>query len=333
MHKASFGEQLRSTEGRQTPSQPSELEVGQPQSLAHGDTVQDSYSINREDFERLLAQQARQHGGTLGSLRIMYNMAYSFKLLTKDEEINLGKRVEKVDSGAITEFVNANLRLSFYFGRRYTRWGVPLVDIVQEANIGLLRAVEKYDWRRGFRFSTYGAWWIKQAIERRIPVNATNATLSQVMFYRFSKCESAEGRLTFQLKRQPTDEEIANEVGLSVEQVQEAFRAGLVAKQLSINTPVYSDGGEDSVIIADRMAGDPEETHAIAERTIGMESLSIALAQLPEDQYRVVRKRFGLKGTASMSQAELARNLDITEGTLRNRERKILESLHGLLSQ
>src|SRR5215212_706103 len=162
---------------------------------------------------------------TTDALQLFLNEAGRYKLLTAAEEVELAKRIERGDKDAKDRMVNSNLRLVVSIAKKYQGHGISLLDLIQEGIIGLIRAVEKFDWRRGFKFSTYATWWIRQAVQRGVANKSRTIRIPVHIVEREQKISRAERALTAKLERPPTDEEVANHAKLSVKHVQEVRAA------------------------------------------------------------------------------------------------------------
>ena len=253
-------------------------------------------------------------------------------LLTAEQEIELAKRIEAGDIKARNEMVTANLRLVVSIARRYARPGrLPLMDLIQEGNLGLMHAAEKFDWRRGYKFSTYGSWWIWQAILRalaeqgrtiRIPIHATE---------RLDRIRKAVAQLAQDLSREPTDDEIANHLGLRPDVVIEL--TAVAADPLSLHAPLgHGDDDEDRSIVdfyGDPDAEDPEGT-PIANHTnedLGTDLEAILNAYLPKQERQVVVKSFGLFGRSALTEEQIADKLHIPVAHVREMRTRALRRI------
>src|SRR5579875_1754240 len=227
--------------------------------------------------------------GSMESLELFFREARTHELLTAAEEIELAKRIERGDLEAKTRMINANLRLVVAQARRYQGHGLPLEDLVQEGMLGLIRAVEKFDWRKGFKFSTYGTLWIRQAIQRGLQNSGRTIRVPVHVAQRQVKVRKIEGELALKLGREPTDEEIAAVAELPVEQVTEVRE--LSAAITSLDQPVGDDG---ETALGDLLKSDergPEEHAADNWRDA---QVAEVLSKLPELERNVIELRFGL---------------------------------------
>ena len=261
---------------------------------------------------------------TTDALQLFMNEVGRYPLLTKEQEVELAKRIERGDMDAKEQMINSNLRLVISIAKRYQGHGLSLLDLVQEGIIGLIRAVEKFDWRRGFKFSTYATWWIRQAVARALADKARTIRMPVHIVERLQKINRADRQLWTQLGREPTLDEIADEASLTVQQVLEVRAAARAST--SLDAPVGD--GEDAVF-GDFVAGDgplPEET---VELNLRSEALRHALAALPQREREVVVMRYGLTGAEPQTLEEIGRRLGLTRERVRQIE---LESLRRLAS-
>jgi RNA polymerase primary sigma factor len=261
------------------------------------------------------------------SLTLFMNRVGRYPLLTAAEEVALAKRVERGDRAAKERMINSNLRLVISIAKRYQRQGIPLLDLVQEGTIGLNRAVEKFDWRRGYKFSTYATWWIRQACQRAISNQSATIRVPTHVNERRVKLARARGRLETRLGRQPTREELAEEAQLSLAHVDEALDAA--EAPVSLNQAIGSeDDGEFGDLFGDPNATDPEEE---AEEAIRRREIRRAVGRLPERERRILELRFGFDGEPTSLEA-IGKELGLTRERIRQLEREALESLSTTLA-
>ena len=209
-------------------------------------------------------------------------------LLTPPEEIELSQRIERGDLAAKERMINSNLRLVVSVARKYQGQGLPLGDLVQEGMLGLIRAVEKFDWRKGFRFSTYGTLWIRQAIQRGLENTSRTIRLPVHMSQRARKVARVERELTLRLGHEPSDEEIGREAGLTIEEIEEVRAADQATTSLDKGVGDDGDTSFGELLASD--APSPAEEVADAWQT---EVLQTAVAKLPEPERLVIELRFG----------------------------------------
>jgi RNA polymerase primary sigma factor len=290
-----------------------------------------------DDFRRSLRRKARpdrrpaaapaptERALDADSLRIFFQQAAQYPLLTAAEEIELAKRIERGDVDAKDRMTTSNLRLVIAVARGYRGQGLPFGDLIQEGMLGLIRAVEKFDWRKGFKFSTYATLWIRQAIQRGLANSGRAIRLPAHIGQRERKVARAERELTAQLGREPTLEELAVAVELEVEQV--ADMRSLATVVTSIDTPVSEDG-ETTMgdLIPSKESPSPED-EAIEDALSG--EVERALQALDERERNVVELRFGLRGGQPLSLRDAGKELGLsTEGTRRIEERALNRLLH-----
>jgi len=260
---------------------------------------------------------------TTDALQLFLNEAGRWPLLTKEEEVELAKRIERGDAEAKERMINSNLRLVVSIAKKYQGHGLSLLDLIQEGIIGLIRAVEKFDWRRGFKFSTYATWWIRQAVQRGVANKARTIRIPVHIADREQRIARAERALAPKLGRQPTEEEVAKQAKLPLKQVREVRQAARAIT--SLDRPV---GSENEAAFGDLFASEqapPEE-----EVTVSLEQdvLRRAVAQLPEREREVVKRRYGLNGDRDPASLEaIGRELGLTRERVRQIEARALEQL------
>jgi RNA polymerase primary sigma factor len=265
--------------------------------------------------------------GTTDSLTLFMNELGRYELLTAAEEVELAKRIERGDKQAKERMINSNLRLVVSIAKRYRGHGVPFLDLIQDGVIGLNRAVEKFDYRKGFKFSTYATWWIRQACQRSVANQSATIRVPVHVQERQQKLNRARQRLEVSLGRQPTTEELAKATGLKLHHVEEALDA--VEASVSLNQAVGSDGdGELGDLFADRTAADPVEE---ADESFQRERVRSALSGLPERERRVLELRFGFDGQESLTLEEIGRVLELTRERVRQLEKSALTRLQHAL--
>ncbi len=246
------------------------------------------------------------------------------RLLTPGEERELARLKDEGDERAKRKLIESNLRLVMSITRNYTRADVPLLDLIQEGNLGLIRAVEKFDYKLGFKLSTYATWWIKQAISRALAEQGRTIRLPVHVADQVRKVTKTRRLLGQKLNRDPSIEEIALEIEITPERVQELL--DLVQDPVSLETPI---GDGDSMVvdlIPDQSADQPETMTADRARA---SELLIALAKLQPRQRRVVVERFGLDGVRPRTLEEVGSNLGITRERVRQLEARALRELRA----
>ncbi len=270
------------------------------------------------------SRAAEQISGTPESLDLFLRRARVHPLLTAAEEVELAKRIERGDLEAKDRMINANLRLVVSQARRYQGHGLAMEDLVQEGMLGLIRAVEKFDWRRGFKFSTYGTLWIRQAIQRGLQNHGRTIRVPVHVAQRQVKVRKVESELNAKLSREPTDEEIAAVAEIPVEEVAELreLSRGLA----SLDQPVGDDG---ETAFGDLLASDrpePVEELAAAER---QQRVNEIVSQLPEPERNVIELRFGLAGDDPLTLRQTGTELGLTLEQARRLEEQGLRRLAG----
>jgi RNA polymerase primary sigma factor len=260
--------------------------------------------------------------GSMESLEIFFREARTHELLTAAEEIELAKRIERGDLEAKTRMINANLRLVVAQARRYQGHGLPLEDLVQEGMLGLIRAVEKFDWRKGFKFSTYGTLWIRQAIQRGLQNSGRTIRVPVHVAQRQVKVRKVESELALKLGREPTDEEVAAVADLPIEQVTEVRE--LAAAITSLDQPVGDDG---ETALGDLLKSDERGPDQHAADNWRDAQVAEVLAKLPELERNVIELRFGLGGDEPRTVRQTGAELGITTSQAGELERRALTTL------
>ena len=246
--------------------------------------------------EAVVAPADPVHGAG-DSLQLFLADVGRHKLLTAAEEVTLAKEIEKGNLIAKRRMIESNLRLVVSIAKGYRGLGVPFLDLIQEGTLGLNRAVEKFDWRRGFKFSTYATWWIRQSVQRAVANNARTIRVPVHVVERQQKLGRAARRLEVELGRDATRQELAEATGLPVQHVEEALSAAQAS--VSLNQSVGSDDeGELGDLFADREAADPFEE---AEESLRKQGVRKALDALPERERRILELRFGFEGDPGRS--------------------------------
>ncbi len=242
-----------------------------------------------------------------------------YPLLTAADETRLAKRVERGDSHAREQLINSNLRLVVSIAKHYRAGGVPLVDLIQDGSLGLMKAVDRFDWRRGFRFSTYATWWIRQAVQRGLQTTAETIRIPVHVAEQSRNVRTVETELTGRLARQPTEWEIAAEAGLSVEQLRVLVSRPRVAQTL--DQPA-ADSDSVALVVSDTMLTEVE-----VERRAAASAIRRELGRLPRDQREVVALRFGFGRHRPMTVAEVGSHLGLANEIARRLEKSALRRL------
>jgi len=260
---------------------------------------------------------------TTDALQLFMNEVGRYPLLTKEQEVELAKRVERGDLEAKEQMINSNLRLVISIAKRYQGHGLSLLDLVQEGIIGLIRAVEKFDWRKGFKFSTYATWWIRQAVQRGVANKSREIRVPVHIVEREQRMSRAERDLAPKLGRMPTDEEVAQAARITVAQVAEVRAAARAVT--SLDKPIAEESG---TTFQELVAGDENEVDEAVTINLAQEALHDALDELPDRERKVLKLRYGLNGErAPASLEEIGRQLGLTRERVRQIEANALERL------
>jgi len=263
--------------------------------------------------------------GAGDSLQLFLADVGRHKLLTASEEVTLAKRIEKGDLVAKRKMIECNLRLVVSIAKGYRGLGVPFLDLIQEGTLGLNRAVEKFDWRRGFKFSTYATWWIRQSVQRAVANNARTIRVPVHVVERQQKLGRAARRLEVELGRDATKEELAEATGLPLQHVDEAL--GAASASVSLNQSVGADDeGELGDLFADREAIDPFDE---AEESLRKQGVRKALDALPERERRILELRFGFEGDPWTLET-IGHELGLTRERVRQLEGQALQRLSAI---
>ncbi|MBV9310676.1 MAG: sigma-70 family RNA polymerase sigma factor [Solirubrobacterales bacterium] len=243
-------------------------------------------------------------------------------LLTREEEVELAKRIERGDLRAKEQLVNSNLRLVISNARKYQGLDLPLLDLIQEGILGLIRATEKFDYRKGFKFSTYATFWIRESIQRAIANRARTIRIPVHIGQRERKIGRVQQELIGKLGREPSDDEIAQAAELDVREVRETREAARVVT--SLDRPV---GEEEDTTFGSLLPSDDRSPEEEVDITLREDALREALDRLPEPEREVVKLRYGINGDDPKPLVETGRQLGISSDTVRRLERKALKEL------
>jgi len=263
---------------------------------------------------------------SLDSLRLYLREIGKVPLLTADQEVALAKRIERGDMQAKAHMIEANLRLVVSIAKAYLGRGLSFLDLIQEGSLGLIRAVEKFDYRKGFKFSTYATWWIRQAVTRAIADKARTIRIPVHMVEKLNKVVHIERQLVQRLGREPRPEEIAEELEITVEEVREILR--MAQLPVSLEKPIGEE--EESSLgdfVPDEQAESPFDTASLSLRR---EDIELALSSLPERERRVIELRFGLIGAQPCTLEEVGRAFGVTRERIRQIENNTLKKLESL---
>jgi RNA polymerase primary sigma factor len=260
---------------------------------------------------------------TTDSLQLFLNEAGRYPLLTAAQEVEIAKRIENGEKAAKDLLVNSNLRLVVSIAKKYQGHGLTLLDLIQEGIIGLIRAAEKFDWRKGFKFSTYATWWIRQAVQRGVANKARTIRIPVHIVEREAKISRAERELVAKLERAPTEEEVAQRTKLPLKQVREVRAAARAVA--SLDKPVGEEGGAAFGDLFASQDATPEEQ---VEVELTEKALHDAVAELSEREQKILTLRYGLSGTEDpKSLEEIGRILGITRERVRQLEAEALRRL------
>ena len=325
----------------QTPEIQTLLEEASEEGFVRADELEslaETHELEAEDLEALSAAleergveirepaeeptyEADPTPASADSLQMFMNEIGRYPLLTAAEEVALAKRVERGDRAAKERMINCNLRLVVHVAKRYRGHGVPFGDLIQDGVIGLNRAVEKFDYRKGFKFSTYATWWIRQAVQRSVAGQARTIRVPTHVHERRQTLNRHARKLETELGRAATPEELAKASGLKLQHVEEAL--SVPEARASLNSPVGDDDGELGDLFADENADDPE---AVAEDALRSLAVRQALAQLPERERRILELRFGIDGEPRSLEA-IGAELGLTRERIRQLETQALARL------
>ncbi len=263
---------------------------------------------------------------SLDSLRLYLRSIGRVNLLTADQEVYLAQRIERGDMRAKQQMIEANLRLVVSIAKGYLGRGLTFLDLIQEGSLGLIRAVEKFDYRRGYKFSTYATWWIRQAVTRAIADKGRTIRIPVHMVEKLNKVVHVERQLVQQLGREPTPDEIAAELECSVREVRDILR--MAQQPVSLEKPIgEEEESELGDFVEDQTAESPFE---LASENLRRDNVRRALAALPQREREVIEMRFGLAGGRPRTLEEVGRAFNVTRERIRQIENHTLKKLEAL---
>jgi RNA polymerase primary sigma factor len=304
------------------------LELGDSEAEALFEQIKERGIDVSDDCGRDVSEPATYANGDLAAsttdaLQLFFKEMSAYPLLSAREEVELAKAIEQGDKAAKERLINSNLRLVVSIAKRYQGHGVGLLDLIQEGILGLIRAAEKFDWRRGFKFSTYATWWIRQAVERGLANKSRTIRIPVHIGQRERKIIRVEKELSARLGRQPTGEEIADAARLPLEQVTDVREAARAVT--SLDRPV---GADDESSLGDLFASEQPGPSEEVEVSLEEESLRRAVAELPDTEREVVQLRYGIDGDADPKTVEeVVRRMGLTREQVRQIESRALERL------
>lgn len=288
------------------------------------DEDEDEAKSDKMDFEQKvrILKKIRSHIST-EPIRAYLHEIGKIPLLTAEEEVILAKRIERGDKEAKDLLTTANLRLVVSIAKKYAKRGLDLLDLIQEGNIGLMRAVEKFEYRKGFKFSTYATWWIRQAITRAIADQARTIRIPVHMIETINKLSKVVNKLSAKLGRSPEPEEIAEEMDMEVEKVHEIIK--IAQRPSSLDAPIGEDGDSRlGDIIEDEYSTSPKD---IASWAFLKKQVNKMLKNLSDRERKVLELRFGLKDGVSRTLEEVGHEFKVTRERIRQIEAKALKGL------
>lgn len=263
-------------------------------------------------------------GGVSDPVRMYLKEIGRIPLLNREEEIRLAQKVEAGEAEAKKKLIDANLRLVVSIAKKYIGRGMTFLDLIQEGNKGLIRAVEKFDWTKGFKFSTYATWWIRQAITRSIADQARTIRIPVHMVETINKLMRTSRRMMQDLGREPTPEEIATEMEMEPDKVREIQK--ISQNTTSLEAPVGS--GDDESVLGDFISDDKQlSPYDVTSQQMLRENIDEVLSALTDREAKVLRMRFGLAGNKMMTLEEVGRKFGVTRERIRQIEAKALRKL------
>jgi RNA polymerase primary sigma factor len=267
---------------------------------------------------------APPEGGTEDAVRLYLHNIGRVALLTKEDEVRLAKRVEQNDMRAKNALIEANLRLVVSVAKRYQGKGLTLLDLIQEGNMGLIRAVEKFDWRRGFKFSTYATWWIRQSMTRALADQSRTIRIPVHMVERMNRVARTRRELAQELERDPTPEEIAAKVDMPADKVADLLKMG--QEPMSLEAPVGA--GDDPAQLGDFIEDEVRDRpDAQVTKLLRDAAVQRVLKELPPRERRVIELRYGLDPAGPMTLEDIGRHVGLTRERVRQIEVKTLQML------
>src|SRR5256714_727282 len=300
--------------------EPGGLEAIYAEAERRGIEVEDDCSNGGDKASRYTVDEVAD--ATSDSLQLFLRDIAQRPLLTATEEVELAKRIERGDQAAKNRMIESNLRLVVANAKRYRGLGLPFLDLIQEGILGLIRAVEKFDYRRGFKFSTYATWWIRQAMQRGLQHQSRTIRIPIHIGQELTKVRAAERKLTNELGRDPTVQELADQLAMDVRQVEELRNAERVP--VSLETPVGSDGETELGSMLPSEGPTPLEEVAVE---LEEKSIRRALERLDENARRVIELRFGIGGREPLTLREVAKIMGLSAEGVRKLERRALRRL------
>jgi len=287
---------------------------------SHGVDISDD--CGRSGVEPTTFRNGELAAATTDALQLFLNAIRRYPLLTADQEVELSKRIEQGDLAAKERMINSNLRLVVSIAKKYQGQELSLLDLIQEGIFGLIRAAEKFDWRKGYKFSTYATFWIRQAIQRGLANKARTIRIPVHIGQRERKIVRAERELSAKLGREPNDDEIAREAELPLDQVEEVRDAARTVT--SLDRPV---GEEGDTALGDLLEGGSPSPDQEVEVSLSEQLLRRTIDELPETERAVIRLRFGLNGDDPQPLRETGRRLGLSAERVRQIESRALKRL------
>jgi RNA polymerase primary sigma factor len=314
---------------------PEEIAIALDQLELEADQIDDFYSALAELEIEVAGEgfaddepesELEVHEVSTDALQLFLKDIGRVALLTAAQEVELAKRIERGDHGAKQEMVEANLRLVVSIAKKYRNQGLPFLDLIQEGTIGLVRAAEKFDYRRGFKFSTYATWWIRQAVARALADKARTIRMPVHVVEKLNKIVRSERKLRGELGREPSSAEIARDLDLSPDEVEQIRRSSQVP--VSLEKPVGDEEeSEFGHFITDESAPLPDEA---AEESLRKDMLTKILGMLSTRERRVLEMRYGLNGEQPRTLDEVGRAFNVTRERIRQIENQCLKKLRAL---